>query len=171
MLRSRKQTGAGSRPYRRRALPSSSIRPKGGAAVTETVATMVIFVPIIVLIVLVVVQASIACVISSKMTQGAHLAARALATQYGTNPSIAADKAMQQSILTNVRLQNYVTDNSQFDVDDSSWQTTTTPPTVTVTCTYLPGVGNPPLAPFPSFDPLGLGRSFKISAAATCRLQ
>jgi Flp pilus assembly protein TadG len=131
---------------------------------------MAIFVPIIVLIVLVVVQASIACVISSKMTQGAHLAARALATQYGNNPSIAIDKTMQQTILTNVRLQNYVADNSQFELDDNSWRTTATPPTVTVTCNYLPGVGNPPLAPFPSFDPLGLGKSFKISAAATCRL-
>ncbi len=141
-----------------------------GAAVADTVATMVIFVPLIVLIVLVTIQASIACVISGKMTQGAHLAARALATQYGTTPSIAVDSNMQQAVLTNVRIQNYVADNGQFELNNTSWQTTATPPTVTITCNYIPGVGNPPLAPFPTFDPLGLGKSFKIKATATCRL-
>lgn len=149
---------------------SKKRRQPSAAAVADTVATMVIFVPLIVLIVLVTIQASIACVISGKMTQGAHLAARALATQYGTTPSIAVDSTMQQSVLTNVRIQNYVADNGQFEFSNTSWQTTATPPTVTVTCNYIPGVGNPPLAPFPTFDPLGLGKSFKIKATATCRL-
>ena len=129
-------------------------RPPSAAAVADTVATTVIFVPLIVLIVLVTIQASIACVISGKMTQGAHLAARALATQYGTTPSIAVDGTMQQSVLTNVRIQNYVADNGQFEFNNTSWQTTATPPTVTVSCNYIPGVGNPPLAPFPTFENL-----------------
>lgn len=142
-----------------------------GAAVAEAVATIAIFVPIIVLIVLVTIQSSIACIISTKMSHGAHLAARALAAQYGTTQSIAVDGAQQQTILTNVRIANYVADNSQFELSSSSWQTTAVPPTVTVTCTYVPGVGTPPLSPFPTFDPLGLGGFFRIKSSATCRLQ
>lgn len=152
-------------------IPARGLRESRGAALAEAVATIAIFVPIIVLIVLVTIQSSIACVISAKMAHGAHLAARALAAQYGTTQSISVDSVQQQKILTNVRIPSYVADNSQFELSSTSWQTTAVPPTVTVSCSYIPGVGTPPLPAFPTFDPLGLGRLFKIKSSATCRLQ
>ena len=151
----------------------SALAPRTGrgSSLPECVSVIALVIPVVVSITMVAIEASHACLISTKMTQGAHMAARALASQYDSNPAVQFDLAMQQSVLSNVRIDSYVVDNSQFELNSNSWNTASCPPTVSVVCKYLPGVGKPALAAFPSYDPLGVGSSFGIKAKATWSLQ
>jgi len=104
------------------------------------------------------------------MNQGAMIAARSLAEEYLVNNDIANDSAAQDAIFSEIRLKDMISDNSQFTIPNGGWQTASDPKTVTVVCTYLPGVGNPANPPFPNPDILGLGGNFKISMSATYRI-
>lgn len=148
----------------------NGVRRRRAAVLAEAVAAMAVFIPVIVLIVMGTVEASIGYVISAQLTRAANLAARGLAGEYSTNPGIASNTAQQKAVFSNVRIPGYVMDNSQFEVPAGGWKTVGVPPTVTVNCTYIPGVGNPPLRAFPSFDPLNLGTAFRIKVQATYRL-
>ncbi|PWT99465.1 MAG: hypothetical protein C5B53_05340 [Candidatus Melainabacteria bacterium] len=145
-------------------------RERGAALVDAAVGFAAIF-PFLLVVCLVMVEASYAYIINRNMQQGACLAARGLAFYYQSNPEVVTTPAEQQAIFSSVRIPGYVADNSQFSIPQGGWNTAGTPPTVTVVCTYIPGKGTPPLASFPNPDPLGLGSAYRVSCPATYRLQ
>lgn len=136
----------------------------------EAVSSLALLLPVMLIIVFVAIQGSNAYVIARHMNQGAMIAARSLAEEYLVNNDIATDTAAQDAIFSEIRLKDMISDNSQFTIPNGGWQTASDPKTVTVVCTYLPGVGNPANPPFPNPDILGLGGNFKISMAATYRI-
>ena len=152
-----------------RSIPS---REKGAALVDAAVGFCFVF-PFLLIVCVVMIEASYAYIIARNMQEGACLASRALAHYYLTNPEVPTTPAEQQAIFSGIRIPGYVADNSQFSIPSGSagWNTGGTPQTVTVVCTYLPGKGTPPLGPFPNPDPLGLGNAYRVSCAATYRLQ
>lgn len=142
-----------------------------GGALAETVTTIAIMLPVLVIALLVIIEASRACTISNQMTQGAYLAARELAINYHNYPEVATTPALQQAIFSNVRINNYVSGNAQFQLAGAGFNVAGKPSTVTVSCTYLSGQGSPPLPSFPTCDPLKLGSLYKITSTATYALQ
>ncbi|MDX2108439.1 MAG: hypothetical protein SFY67_18745 [Candidatus Melainabacteria bacterium] len=147
------------------------LRKAKGAVLAESVAVTALSLPLLILIMLVVVEASQAFLITRSMRQGASLAARALAREYRINKNIVTDAVKQKHIFNSVRIEYMISTGDQFQVPNGGWDLSSTPPTVKVVATYLPGCGNPPLPAFPNPDPLGLEASFRISSAATFRLQ
>lgn len=136
----------------------------------EAVSALALLLPLIVLIIFVAIQGSNAYVIARHMNQGAQIAARSLAEEYLVNKDIENDTSAQQAIFSEIRLKDMISANSQFSIPANGWQTQNDPKTVTVVCTYIPGVGNPPNPSFPNPDILGLGSNFTISMSATYRL-
>lgn len=146
--------------YRRRA---------DGGMLAEATAALSLLFPILVLVIFVTLEASEAYVIARHMNNAAFLAARALAVKYQAYPMIKTDSAAQQQIFNTIRIPNMVSGNMQFG--SPVWSTNQTPDTVTVSCRYLSGQGNPPLPTFPRWNPLNLGPGFQVASSATYRLQ
>lgn len=146
------------------------MRKQSGMLLAEAVSIMALFLPLIVLVVFVSIQASQAYVIARNMNQGALLAARGLAEEYRKDPDIVTNKSKQDAIFYQVRIDEMISSNEQFSIPKDGWQTASNPKTVTVVVTYLPGAGNPPNPAFPNPDILGLGNAFRIAMPATYRL-
>lgn len=146
------------------------MRKQSGMLLAEAVSILAIFLPLIILVLFVTMQASQAYVIARNMNQGALLAARELAEEYRMNPDIVTDTTATQAIFSQIRIEKMVSANEQFSIPQNGWQTQTNPKTVTVIVTYISGVGNPPNPSFPSPDFLGLGSAFRISQPATYRI-
>lgn len=133
----------------------------------ESVASLAIFLPILILVLVVYVQAAHAFGISRQMNRAAKLAARALAQEYRKDHSIATTSTMQQAVFQKIRISKMVASNEQFAVPSGGWNVNASPPTVTVTVSYLSGIGDPPL---PIFRPI-LCPAGQIGSSATYRLQ
>jgi len=134
---------------------------RGGQALIESVAALVLLLPIIMIVIYAVAECSYACVIKSGLSAAAHEGARNIAIAYWKNGGVEPDPA---PILERVKVANIVTSPSQFTVGYSPQGN---PDSVTVTVKY--GGTDTGLPPFPNPDPLGLGRfgTIIIRASAT----
>lgn len=146
------------------------MRRQSGMLLAEAVSILALFLPLIIFVLFVTMQASQAYLIARNMNQGALLAARELAEEYRTNSDIVTDTVATQAVFSQVRIEKMISSNEQFKIPSNGWQTTSNPKTVTVIVTYIPGVGSPPNPSFPSPDFLGLGSAFRISQPATYRI-
>ncbi|MGD9685324.1 MAG: hypothetical protein AB7W16_29495 [Candidatus Obscuribacterales bacterium] len=143
---------------------------KQSGMLAEAVTALAIFIPLILLVIFLSMQAGYAYVIARNMSQASEMAARALAEEYSSNSKIATDTDAQNAIFFNIRIPGLLSSNEQFSIPENGWQTATEPKTVTVVATYLPGVGSPPNAPFPNPNLLNLDEAFRIRMASTYRL-
>lgn len=141
------------------------------AVLLEAVLSSCILLPVIILIIWAWLEIAYAYVIGMNMTEAANLAARALASEYYRDPSVAVSLSKQNAILDRIRIACMVSSNSQFTIPDGAWQVRKpflqSPRSVTVVCTYIPGEGTPPLPAFPNPDPLNLRQNISISSSAT----
>lgn len=143
-----------------------------GTTILETALSLALLVPILFTVIFVVLEYSYGYNINRNMNIAAALAARGLAAQYQTDSNLPNNSAEQQAVYSGIRITNMVNSNNQFSVPSGSagWNTSATPPTVTVKVRYLSGQGTPALPSFPNPDPLGLGSAFVIQSSATYRL-
>lgn len=137
---------------------------------TEAVSSLMLFIPLLVMLILVTIQATEAYLIAKNMSRAAQIAARSLAETYKSNSQIATDSSAQQAIFDNIRIPQMVSANSQFSIPANGWQTTAQPKTVTVVVTYISGVGSPANPPYPNPNILNMSSLFKISADSTYRI-
>lgn len=129
---------------------------------------MMILIPVMMVVILVVWEVSQAYFLKSSLAQAARQAARQLSISYGSNPDIATNRSLQESlVLDHIRLGGVIADTSQFS--PIVFQTDTVPHTVTVHVRYSSGLYGLPL--FPGPDPLHLGSAFSLSADSTYRLE
>jgi len=143
-----------------------------GTGLAETAASLALFLPVLITIAFVVIETSYAYTIAENMNVGAALAARGLAQEYQLDPGVTTNTTEQAAVFSGIRITNMINSNSQFSIPSGSsgWNTSATPPTVTVKVKYISGGGSPALPTFPNPDPLGLGATFTISSTATYRL-
>jgi hypothetical protein len=126
------------------------------------VTVLVWFVPVVLLIIFVTIEAAKSYEISRDLQIGSSLAARALAS----SGSLTTED-QQSQILNDIRVGKTVVDGSQFY--SVVWQRNATPPTVTVGIQSIStGPQKPP--PFPDPDLLNLGSQFVMKAQSTYRL-
>jgi len=164
---------------------------KSGASLAEAAALMALFFPLIMAILYVVMEASQVYVISEALNQSARQAARNVATMYHTYPGIANNNAQALALCCKPITKPvgtagaYVTDVSQFggangagsnitftNMGNMDLKGTTTPPTVTVTCTYISN-GTTGLPQFPQWDVLKLSKvaGFKMMGTAVYQVE
>lgn len=135
----------------------------------ETVATIAVMVPVMIACVMAVQEVSQAYQIKQGLSQGARQAARDLAVAYSQSKMVENDRSVQNSMVySKIKIPGVITHESQFD--NGSFDTSSTPPTVTVNVHYKSD-GATQLPQFPSFDPLGLGANFDLNATATYSLE
>lgn len=138
-----------------------------GTSIAETAAAMVLLLPLLICIMFVVLEASKAYMIKESLSQGARQAARDLSVTYGNDASIANNPVMEDvRVYSNIRMTGVIASSNQFQ---STWDTASSPPTVTTTVQYTSGRNGLPV--FPNPDPLHLGRMFQLSATSTYRLE
>ncbi|MDZ4834601.1 MAG: hypothetical protein SGJ27_12555 [Candidatus Melainabacteria bacterium] len=137
---------------------------------TEAVSSLLMFIPLLVVVILVTIQATQAYLIAKNMSRAAQIAARSLAEEYKSNSKLATDSSAQQEIFDNIRIPQMVSSNQQFAIPKNGWQTTVEPKTVTVVVTYISGVGTPVNPPYPNPNILNLSSAFRISADSTFRI-
>jgi hypothetical protein len=143
-------------------------RKQHGVTIVESAASLSLMLPIVIVLMFVVLEASYAYLIKNAMAEGARQAARDLSIAYGKNPSIATDRTLQNTIVFNhIRMTNMINSSAQFD--DPEFDTTSDPPTVSVQVNYLGQQYG--LPPFPNPDLLNLGSNFKIIGDAIYRLE
>jgi len=134
----------------------------------EAAAAIALLLPLLILVIFVVLEASYAYLIKNSLAQASREAARDLAVQYGQDPTIAGSRTLQNTqVFDKIRINKIVAASQQFD--DPVFATGNDPPTVTVTVHYLSGQFGLPV--FPNPDPLKLGANFKIDATSTYRLE
>lgn len=147
---------------------SSRLRKSKGAGIAETAAALVLLIPLVFLVLYVVLEASKAYFIKEGLSQGARQAARDLAIAYGHTGSIENSRLTQDNmVLSNIKINGVINDPQQFD--DPVFNSSASPPTVTVTVRYTGGQYGLPTFPHP--DPLNLGGNFNLSATSTYRLE
>lgn len=139
------------------------IRAREGITLVEAAAALALLLPLLVVVIFVIIEATKAYEISRDLQIGAELGARALATNGSTTTGV-----QQQQILSNITVGNTVVDPSQFY--NVVWNQDDNPPSVTVFVQYKStGPKQPP--PFPNPDPLNLGANFIMKSQSTYRLQ
>lgn len=144
------------------------LRKEHGSSIVESAATLALLLPMAMLLIYVVVEVSYAYLLKTGLAQGARQAARALAIEYGKNPTIAGSRATQDSLVFDkIKIQNIINSKDQFD--DPSFDTSSVPHTVQVTVRYKGGQYGLPFFPHP--DPLKLSSNFKIISESTYRLE
>lgn len=144
-------------------------RLRGGILV-EAVLSCCFFLPMIVFLIWAVLEVCYAYVIGVNMTEASQLAAHALSDEFAKDPSIVQSESKQQRLLSRIRIPNMVSCNEQFTIPDGGWTTKSLPRSVTVTCSYLPGAGDPCLPLFPNPDPLKLAGQISIKSTSTSPL-
>jgi len=139
-----------------------------GASIAEAAAALSLLLPLMILIIYVILESSYAYMIKNSLSEAVRQAGRDLSLAYGEDPNIMYDRAMQDiEVFDKIRITNMVNDSAQFS--DPVWDTSNSPPTVRVTCTYLSSQYNLPT--FPNPDPLRLGSNYSITATSTYRLE
>jgi archaellum component FlaG (FlaF/FlaG flagellin family) len=137
---------------------------------TEAISSLMMFIPLLVVVILVTIQATQAYLIAKNMSRAAQIAARSLAEEYKSNSQIVSDSSAQQAIFNDIRIPQMVSSNQQFYIPPTGWQTTVEPKTVTVVVTYISGVGSPANPAYPNPNILNLSSAFRISADSTFRI-
>ncbi|MBK9206619.1 MAG: pilus assembly protein [Candidatus Obscuribacter sp.] len=146
-------------------LKPSGRRPSGGVLV-EAVLSSCFFVPLIVFLIWGVLEVSFAYVIGVNMTEASQLAARALADEFTKNPRVAQSEQLQQQVFERIRIPNMVSCNEQFEIPAGGWVTKTLPRSITVNCTYLPGLATQHCHYFPVLTHLKLAVKCQFAPAA-----
>jgi Flp pilus assembly protein TadG len=141
-------------------------RGRSGISLVEFAAALALGLPLLIAILYVTLEASYYFTIRTNIDIAARNAARALAIEYGKDPTIAAAPAGPkcQAVLTKIRIPGFVANNAQFSTP--TFDTTVAPNTVTIACTY-PSGGAYGLPKFPNPDPLNLGPTFQVISSAT----
>jgi len=139
---------------------------KSGASLVEFAAALTLGLPLVIGILYVVLEASVYFAIRTNIDIAARNAARALAIEYGKDPTIAAAPGgpKVQAVLTKIRIPGFVVNNLQFNTP--TFDVAIPPASVTVVCQY-PSGGAYGLPRFPNPDPLKLGSNFKVISSAT----
>lgn len=119
-------------------------RNQNGATVAEFAAAMVIGGPLLILLVFVGLECCKFYTIKSAMEVAARKAARTLVIAYNTSSNQTENKSVR--VPQDVPSNEFIANSNQFQV---TWDTTSPPSYVTVTCSY-PTDGSNGLAPFPT---------------------
>lgn len=141
---------------------------KKGSTIVETVASFVLYLPILVTFLFVIMEVATFFLIKETLAQAARQAARNLAVAYGSNRGIASDRTQQNSLVFDtIRVYNIINASAQFS--NPTFNPNANPPTVTVSVSYT---GNQfGLPPFPNPDLLHLGNNFVVHSTSTYRLE
>lgn len=137
-----------------------------GTSIVEAAAGIMVGLPLVVAIIFVGLEVSMYFMIQSNLDAATRKATRALAHQWGRDPSVATDTSRQRAIFTDCLINGYVNDPAQFSNPLFNGQD---PPSVTVVGTYTSGQYG--LASYPPPNPLNLGNNFIIRSEATYRLE
>jgi hypothetical protein len=137
--------------------PYPVIRKARGLAITEFAAVLSILLPLLLLILYVGFQASLAWTIRTNLD---------IAVSYGKDPLIVTDNTKQQSVFTKVRIPNFVNSNAQFEAPNFNVPARS----VTIKVNY-PGNGSYGLPRFPNPDVMNLGSNFTLSSTNTSALE
>ncbi len=143
------------------------IRNRRGSAIIEGAAALVMMLPVLMVILFVTIETSIAFLIQTSLAQGAREDARNLAIAYAQHPDIVTNTSEQQACCSNIKIVNIIGSPNQFTAP--TFQTTTQPYTVSATVNYTSGMNGCPI--FPNPDPLHLSSKFKLQASSTYRLE
>jgi hypothetical protein len=146
--------------------PYPVIRKARGLAITEFAAVLSILLPLLLLILYVGFQASLAWTIRTNLDIAARKASREMAVSYGKDPLIVTDNTKQQSVFTKVRIPNFVNSNAQFEAPNFNVPARS----VTIKVNY-PGNGSYGLPRFPNPDVMNLGSNFTLSSTNTSALE
>ena len=145
------------------------VRRSNGLSLIEAVAAVAVMVPILFACLMAVQEVSQGYQIKQGLSQAARQAAQDMASAYQQSSAVASDRSSQDSIVySKITVPGAVAHQSQFD--DASFDTASTPQTVTITVHYKSD-GNTNLPQFPSFDPINLGANFDMNASSTYSLQ
>lgn len=155
-----------SQPMTRRVRSRS--RQQRGVSLVEFAVAVSLFLPVLISIIYVVLEASYLYNIKVNLDVASRKAARELAVMYGANKTQAMQPKATNPVYTNTRIQNFVADNAQFD--DPTFSFNPSPGTVTVTVHY-PTSGAYGLPRFPNPDPLNLGPTFDLTSTSTFSLE
>ncbi len=139
-----------------------------GVSIAEAAASLTLLLPLMMTILFVVLEASYAYLIKTSLNEAAREAGRDLSVAYGQDASIAGNRTLEDAqVFDTIRITNMVNNSAQFS--EPVWNTSSSPPTVTVGVTYTSGQYGLPT--FPNPDPLGLSGQLTISASSTYRLE
>ena len=149
-------------------------RSRSGSYLAETAATVAFAVPLAFYAIFVAMEACQVYGINQALQQAARAAARNLATIHSINPGIVSNSADQVKYgflpvvadASKGALAGTIGSTNQFT---ASFDTSTTPGSVTVTVNYASGQYG--LAEFPQTDPLFLGKNYKMVQTSTYRLE
>lgn len=143
-------------------------RRRKGAVLAESAASISLVLPILIVALFVALEASYAYLIKYNLSEAAREAARDLAICYGMDPTIAASRASQEfNVFDKIRITNMVNDSAQFW--DPTFNTATSPQTVSVVVEYTSGQHGLPR--FPNPDPLHIASRMRIVGTSSFRLQ
>ncbi len=166
-------------------------RKESGITIAEAAGMMALFLPLLMIMLYVMMETCQAYFISNSMDQAARQAARNIAMYYHTNPGIQNNNTQCLTLCCQPVCKApgtagaMVTDVSQFggaggagtaitwtNMGNMNQQNQTSPPTVTVTCTYISN-GTTQLPPFPIWDVLNLKKvaNFKLMGTAVYQVQ
>lgn len=148
--------------------PYPVTKRKRGLAITEFAAVLSILLPMLLIILYVGFQASLAWTIRTNLDIAVRKATRDMAVEYGKNPLVATDTTKQQAVFTKVRIGNFVNSNAQFEAPQ--FNTALTPGSVTIKVNY-PGDGSYGLPRFPNPDVMNLGSNFTLSSTNSSALE
>lgn len=137
------------------------IRGRRGVTLVEFIGALVIGLPVVVSMLYAALEANYLFSIRSNLDIASRYAARNLAVSYAKTGSTA------DTVTPTIKIGHFV-DPAAGQWSAPSFDLTTHPYTVTITCSY-PTKGYAPagMMPFPWPDPLGLGSSFSVRATAT----
>lgn len=142
-------------------------RRKSGHSTIELAASFCFIIPLVFVILFAVVEMVKAYAINTVLTQAATQCARQIAVLYPDNKGITERSMQNMLVYNNCTYGGVIVNNQQFD--NAVFNTSADPPTVTVTVRYVGGQYG--LDPFPSYDPLGIGKNFNLSSTAEYRLE
>ncbi|MBX9688088.1 MAG: pilus assembly protein [Candidatus Obscuribacterales bacterium] len=140
---------------------------RSGHATMELAASLLFIVPLVMVLLFAVLELVKAYAINSVLSEAARISSRQLAVLYPDNPTIKQRSSQNALVFNQLCYGGVIANSAQFD--DAVFNTAADPPTVTVTVRYLGGQYG--LDPFPSYDPLGIGRNFKLSSTSIYRLE
>jgi hypothetical protein len=127
---------------------SISARSKKGSAIAEASSAFSLLVPLAIIVLLAVIESTIAYIIHSSLTQAALEAAHDLGALWvaQNQPGQALTTTQQQAVFNNIVIPNVIPVNSSGNTNPNfttaQFNFTSSPQTVTVTAMFVPGVGS-----------------------------
>ena len=127
---------------------SLSARSKRGSALAEATSAFSLLAPLALIVLLAVIESTIAYVIHSSLSQAALEAAHDLGALWvaENQPGQALTSTQQQAVYNNIVIPNVIPVNTSGNTNPNfttaTFNFTTSPQTVTVTAMFVPGVGS-----------------------------